>query len=357
MMCMTDQLHNIKMEQSTGTDKGGKTPVAGTPRDYLFDNMRAILIILVVWGHLLTSMIHDYDSMKIIYCFVYFFHMPAMIFISGYFSKNLEKCRNNAFVTILVPYLILNVINYVYKMFILQEPYFGFRFFRPLWGLWYLLALFVWKFFLKDLVRIRFLLPFSFLLGIVSGFSSEFSEYLALGRIVCFLPFFLLGYYYTKDQVERLRRIPKILFVAIIAVTAFLSYVIVREELISVEALYLRKDFPQGEEIKYLLFRILFYVIAVAMIAALVNLIGSKKSLLFRVGTSTMTIYVLHLFTIPLLEKLELLKEKPYLYLIYSLFMTALITYLYSLPLVKRSYDAIMDKLTALLIKKNSGEN
>jgi fucose 4-O-acetylase-like acetyltransferase len=139
-------------------DKNRSTTVIPS-RDYLFDNMRAILIILVVWGHVLTSMIFDYDPIKSIYFFLFFFHMPAMAFISGYFSKNLEKSRSNAFVTILIPYLILNVFNYVYKIYIIQEPHFGFRFFRPLWGLWYLLALFLWKFFLKDLVKLRFLLP------------------------------------------------------------------------------------------------------------------------------------------------------------------------------------------------------
>jgi fucose 4-O-acetylase-like acetyltransferase len=354
---MADLLTDKKQERASGLKGKQADRTATTSRDYLFDNMRAILIILVVWGHLLTSMIESYDSIKMIYFFVYFFHMPAMVFISGYFSKNLDKIRSNAFETILLPYLILNVITYIYKMLIIQQPYFGFRFFRPLWGLWYLFALFVWKFFLKDLVRIRFILPLSFLVGLLSGFSKEFSEYMALGRIVCLLPFFLLGYFFRKEQVEKIRRIPKIFSVAVIAVTAFLSYYIVREELFSQGVLFLRKYFPQDQEVKYMLFRLLVYVLALAMIGALINLTGSRKSFLSRIGTGTLTIYVLHLFTIPLLEKLEILKDRPYLYLIYSLFMTALITYLYSLPLVKRIYDTIMDKFTAIIIKKNNGEN
>ncbi len=354
---MKDRSQDIKREQPAESDKGRLSPVTGAPRDYLFDNMRAILIILVVWGHLLTSMIYDFDSMKSIYYFLFFFHMPAMSFISGYFSKNLEKSRDHAFVTILIPYLILNVCNYLFKMFVIQEPYFGFRFFRPLWGLWYLLVLFLWKFFLKDLVKIRFLLPLSFLLGLLSGYSKEFSEYLALGRVICFLPFFLLGYYCTKEHVEKLRRIPKAVAAAIVTATAILSAVIVREKLFPVEVLYLRKPYPEGEEEKQLIFRILVYVVAVVMIGALIKLTSRKKSFLSRIGTSTMTVYVLHLFTVPLLEKLELLKDRPYLYLLYSVLMTALITYIYSLPLVKRIYDAGMERLTALVINKNRAEN
>jgi hypothetical protein len=65
-----------------------------------------------------------------------------------------------------------------------------------------------------------------------------------------------------------------------------------------------------------------------------------------------MTVYILHLFTIPLLEKLTLFKHQPYLYLIYSVFMTALITFIYTLPIVKRVYDTIMNFLAGLLLKK-----
>lgn len=323
------------------------------PRDYLFDNMRAILIILVVWGHVLTSMIFDYDVIKSIYYFLFFFHMPAMAFISGYFSKSLEKARSTAFETILMPYLILNVFNYLFKMYIIQEPHFGFRFFRPLWGLWYLFALFLWKFFLKDMVKIRFLLPLSFLLGIFSGFSKEFSNYMALGRVICFLPFFLVGYYCTKDHVDKLRKIPKLVSVLILAVIGYLSYYIVDHKIFKVEVLYLRKPFPEDSEIKFMLFRSLVYLVALLMILVTINLTSNKKTLLSSIGSSTMTIYVLHLFTIPILEKYEILKDRPYLYLIYSVFMTALITLVYSHPLVRKLYDALMDKLIGLVLRKN----
>lgn len=320
-------------------------------RDYLFDNLRAILIILVVWGHLLTSMKDDYEVLKSIYIFIFFFHMPAMTFVSGYFSKNLEKIRSSAFVTVLVPFLILNVLNYVFKILILRDEYYGFRFFRPYWGLWYLLALFLWKFFLKDILRIRFLLPLSFLLALFSGFSREFSDYLALGRTVCFLPFFLLGYYCTPEQVAKIRRIPKLPGVLIILATAALSvYTAVKTEF-DLEALYLRGPYPQEAEVTSMLLRLLVYAVAIAMIFAITSLVTAKKTALSHLGASTMTVYILHLFTIPLLEKLELLGEQPYLYLMYSVLMTALITYLYSRPAVKHAYDTAMDWLMGLLLK------
>jgi fucose 4-O-acetylase-like acetyltransferase len=249
------------------------------PRDYLMDNLKAFLIILVVWGHLLTSMKGEYNSLRSIYIFIFFFHMPAMIFVSGYFSKNLEKIRNNAFVTILVPYLILNVLNYAYKMFIIHEKFSGYRFFKPYWGLWYLLALFIWRFFLKDLVKIRFVLPLSFAFAIVSGFSKEFADYMALGRIVCFLPFFLLGYYCKEEYIEKIRRLPKLISVVIVAAVGTISMYLAVNRWFNVENLFLRRPYPEEAQLKAMLLRILVYVIALVMIFAITGLMTSKKTI------------------------------------------------------------------------------
>lgn len=321
-------------------------------RDYLFDNMRAIMIILVVWGHLLTSLISEYDSIKIIYYFIFFFHMPALTFISGYFAKNIEKARNTAFETILMPYLILNVCNYLFKMLVLKEEYFGFRFFRPLWGLWYLFALFLWKFFLKDLVRIRFILPLSFLLGIFSGFTKEFSTYMALGRVICFLPFFLLGYYCTKDNIERIRRIPKLIPILVILGVGALSTFVVKKNLFKVEVLYLRKPYPEDADLEHMAYRILVYIVAILMIASFIILLSNKNSILSGIGTNTMTVYIFHLFTIPLLEKLRIFYDRPYLYLVYSVIMTVIITFIFSRPIINKLYNKVLNSLIGLFVLK-----
>lgn len=338
------------MEQIAVKQPGEGT---GTARDYLFDNLRAILIILVVWGHLLTSMMGESDVIKSIYYFIFFFHMPAMTFVSGYFSKNLEKVRSNAFVTILIPYVILNILNYFYKVLVIKESLSGFKLLRPYWGLWYLLALFLWKFFLKDLVKIRFLLPLSFIIALLSGFSSEFADYMALGRTICFFPFFLLGYYCTKEHVERIRKIPRVFSYIAIVVVGGLSTYIVYQDIFKVEVLYLRRPYPEDIKLKSMLFRCLVYVIAIIMILVLTNVMTARRTFLTKVGASTMTVYILHLFTIPLLEKYEILKDKPYWYLLYSVLMTALITFLYTRPIVKRIYDGFIDFLTGIIVKEN----
>lgn len=321
-------------------------------RDYFFDNMRTLLIAFVVWGHLLTSMIEEYDAIKSIYFFIYFFHMPAMTFISGYFSKNIDKAKEKAFETILLPYLILNLLNYIFKIFIIGEDYFGFRFLKPTWGLWYLLTLFIWKFLLKDLIRIRFVLPLSLLLGIFSGFSKEFSGYLALGRAVNFLPFFLLGYYCTKEHIERIKRFPKIVSLAIIVANAVISTYAVNKGLFEENFLFMKGPYPEETDVEFLFYRIVVYIVAIAMLIPIINLTSSKKSIFSKIGVNTMTVYILHLFTIPILEKFKFFNDNPYLFVGYTMIVAVLIIFVYSLPVVKQSYDFIMDKLVGCLYKK-----
>ncbi len=333
--------------------KINETNIREKVRDYKFDNLKAILIILVVWGHILTSMRNDDNMIKGIYIFIFFFHMPAMVFVSGYFSKKLDKIRNNAFVTILVPYLVLNIINYGFKIYILQEDYSGIRLFNPTWGLWYLLTLFLWKFFLKDLVKIRYVLPLSLVVALVSGFSKEFSDYMALGRLLCFLPFFLAGYYCTAEHVAWIRKIPKVFSVLLLILVGIWSYIVASKDIFDIELLFLRTYYPQGEELQTMFFRFTVYIVAAVMIFVLLNLVSEKETFFTRIGSSTMTVYVLHLFTIPVLEKLQILKHHPMLYLIYSILITAVITFIYSRPLVARAYDSAMDKLSGLFIKKD----
>lgn len=323
-------------------------------RDYLFDNIRAILIILVVWAHVLEDTISDYNETKLIYYFSYFFHMEAMIFISGYFSKNLDKSRDKAFTTILIPYMIFNILNYTFKMLVLGEEYYGFRLLQPTYGLWYLLALFLWKFFLKDLIKIRFILPLSFIVGILHGFSGEFSSYLALGRTISFLPFFLLGYYCSRENIEKIRKLPKVISFIIIAINIMVSVYIVNNDVFRETVFYFKKPYPEDKELSYVLYRIIIYIIASTMIIALINLSSRKKGILSKLGANTMTVYILHLFTIPILDKFNILEDKLYLYIIYSILATLLIVYLYSRPFVVKGYDWLMDRASRIILTRKA---
>lgn len=71
------------------------TAVSGHQREYLFDNYKVLLILLVVIGHFIEPSNDQNPFLYELKWGIVAFHMPAFIFISGYFSKripSLKKC-------------------------------------------------------------------------------------------------------------------------------------------------------------------------------------------------------------------------------------------------------------------------
>ena len=61
-------------------------------RNIWLDNVKGFLIVCVVAGHFLESGIDYHSSMcKSLFLFIYSFHMPLFVFVSGYFSKKIYK--------------------------------------------------------------------------------------------------------------------------------------------------------------------------------------------------------------------------------------------------------------------------
>lgn len=109
-------------------------------RDYRMDNIKGILIILVVFGHLLELVLQDNPLAHRIYCMIYIFHMPMFIFTTGYFSRyNLKKVCFQ----LLYPYLIFQTLYQVFSIEVLNSKA-GMQYETPYWILWYLFTVIVW---------------------------------------------------------------------------------------------------------------------------------------------------------------------------------------------------------------------
>ena len=57
-------------------------------RIFLFDNLKFLLMTTVVIGHLSDCLVKSSDIMKSTYVFIYAFHMPLFIYLSGLFHSN-----------------------------------------------------------------------------------------------------------------------------------------------------------------------------------------------------------------------------------------------------------------------------
>ena len=314
----------------------------------------------VIIGHLIVNICSGSEIAGVIYTFIYFFHMPVFVFVSGYFSKNVIKCRENAIQKFLVPYFVCCILFQVESrvLNIGVGKNLGFNLLMPQWGMWYMLALFWWKLFIKDLCKIRFILPMSLALGLLSGFSREFTSFLALGRTVNLLFFFMLGYFCTNEHIEKLRDIPKALGFIPVVLTAISVVLYQKEWYWPMRYLYMKKSYVEGAERNEILARILIYVMATTMIFAFISLCSSKKKWYTYVGTNSVSVYILHLFLVKIIERFYPFEKVPvWVNLVGILVISIAIAFFTALPVFSKTYEKLIDFVNGIAFKKDTKEN
>ena len=83
-----------------------RTDSQGVPYSYLVDNIKVVLIFLVVFNHLIAFQLVKVDMVvRYVWYGITIFHMPAFIFISGYLSKKPQDVLKNV-KNLLIPYIL-----------------------------------------------------------------------------------------------------------------------------------------------------------------------------------------------------------------------------------------------------------
>lgn len=163
--------------------------------------MRAILVFLVVFAHMLEQM----PIKGSVYLIIYSFHGYALLFVSGYFARfSLKKLMG-----LLVPYFLLQIIFLIGSALFVTDG-FVLQFSTPVWLLWYFVVLAAYLCTVPLLERIRGIWRFAFFLftvflAIAAGFVDDIGYYLSLSRLFVFFPFFVAGFYCAKSP--RMRKL------------------------------------------------------------------------------------------------------------------------------------------------------
>ncbi|MFA1539699.1 acyltransferase family protein [Actinomadura monticuli] len=191
----------------------GRAPAGGTPapapkqRDAYFDNVKFFLIMLVVLGHVWEVFRNDSHAVNAVYSLVYAFHMPAFVFVSGYFSRGFMKSTEKfrvIFPTLIVPYVIFDVLYRMQLVVIRGNEFRLHELFRPQFLMWFLVALVLWRLSAPLWSHLRNPVAVSVALCLVAG-SWSFNSDSTLCRTAGLLPFFVLGLTVRRDRVEALR--------------------------------------------------------------------------------------------------------------------------------------------------------
>lgn len=264
-------------------------------RDYLFDNYKAFLIILVVVGHFIEVASETNTLLYALKWTIFSFHMPAFVFISGYFSKK-RKTIYELVQQLLVPYVVFEIFYYVlYTVFLGKTTKIALLY--PKFSLWYLLAMFMWRALTPYFKRIPGYLWIAFLIGLAVGASGLDDNYLTLPRMFTFYPFFLLGENLQRERVDvwRVRINRKIAFLWFLLVNGFIMWIAMKSRL-SVKIFYGRYDYEYLNltDLQGIVVRILCYLASLAMIFIVAIMIPGAKNSLSPLGQKTMSVYLFH---------------------------------------------------------------
>ena len=300
-------------------------------RNYKYDNIRFFLIYLVVLCHLLGEL--SGSNITAVYKIVYSFHMPAFLFLSGYFAKfNGRKLVTN----FMLPYVIFQIL---YKLFNYYVTGFSkklvLEFTYPKYVLWYLFVLIIYYLLIPLFSSFKgkermVALVITLVISLIVGFDTS-NENPAIFRACSFLPFFFSGYYIGHPTDEDLvtynrfyalfgrvdldeNSLPKnslfksfsldklrLIIGLILALFAMASSYIVLHCHITKTMLYAKKSYADAGYNPAI--KLLIMLIATIWIALIFIAFQNKKlPIVSSIGSRTLAIFILHGFVVKYLR-------------------------------------------------------
>jgi fucose 4-O-acetylase-like acetyltransferase len=322
----------------------------------LWDNARWIAITLMVVGHGILKLIHESDTAYELYLFIYAFHVPVFVAVSGYFAKSGppgSRQLQRLLTDIVFPYVIFETIWTVLRW--LLGGTFWLDYSTASWTLWFLITLAVWRLALPYIVLLRYPLLISIVISVGAGYLTSIDSTFALSRTLGLLPFFVFGWKLRQWQVTgrwldlggrtvwRWRAGAVALFAAL-ATVIVLNITTLREIQIRRFLLY-DEAYPEFGYDQFWAgaIRLGFILLAFALVVAFLLLMPRRSTWFTSLGGATMYIYLLHSFLLyPLRETGALDGPKPWWVLPGMIVLSIAISVALSLPLVRRVFRPLV---------------
>ncbi|MDO4555570.1 MAG: acyltransferase family protein [Lachnospiraceae bacterium] len=377
-------------------------------RDYYIDNIKGVFIFLVVFGHLLDYLEEAGIPFAIsVRTFIYFFHMPGFIFMSGYLAKSfsMKRFKGEKLLGFAWLYLLfkdsIELLHYVFDRPYFTEgtgristmtglilfavvfslavawaysrfPLFQCAFIAAVVGIslikvnifyvgaapWYLMSLILWHIviYLTQHMNPKYVMLASILMAAVLDYQEEIGKFLSLSRTTNFLPFFLLGFYMTREQFYKIvnsvvLRIILPVFFVVVMILVLKNGVYIRENFGVL--LYAVSSFDVLPDQLYTygsLLTLVWLAAATLLMFAVFILCPRKKSYLSTIGKATISIYVLHRLFKDILYYAgfyDILSSNPYIAVAEVAFVSLILVLIFGNPTIAN----IINRLGSVKVK------
>ena len=273
-----------------------RTDSQGVPYSYLVDNIKVLLIFLVVFNHIIAFQLVKVDVIvRYVWYAITIFHMPAFVFMSGYLSKKPQDVLKNV-KNLLIPYIL--GYSLTWYAYIWTGRSMDYELLRPSGTvMWYVLALFIYRLTIEALGKVRFIVPLSIIFALWAGTRPEFTTYLSSSRIVVFFPFFVAGYLWKSDYTKIVRKFKgKWVLIPIsgLLLYAIPNFMIANEIPIDIFRGNHTYQLSGMDDITGMLIRLLMYLVSFVLVLTFLALIPDVKLPITFVGRNTMGIYFFH---------------------------------------------------------------
>lgn len=287
-----------------------------TLRNSYIDNLKGFLIIMIVLDHFIADYTKLSPYINLIYIFMYTFHIPLFVFISGYLSKNSEKQRDKALIDFLGLYLFtsmgytffsdsiytiysLESINLTKIYNIIKDTIFS--------GLlakgpsWYLLSLIFWRM-ITPYFKNKRILIISILLALIAGGIPQIGPAMSLSRTIVFYPFFLFGYLFDENIFIRFTENVNYWIKPAAVICVFFILIILNLKPVSYQMLYSYSSYLDNGYtlLAGIMIRAYIFILAAINSFCFLCLIPKKKSIITAFGKKSLYIYIGHTFLIPI---------------------------------------------------------
>ena len=273
-------------------------PIVLKTRASRWDNLKCWLIFCVVFGHFSYHFVNQSDFLKGIYTFIYLFHMPTFIFVSGLFSKTIiNKKQWDRVFSYFMLYTIMKFLEQLFELFTHKVS--DYHFFWSSGPSWYAFAVFVFlilTIYLKD-INPKYLITMAFVVGLFAGLDNHLGAHYVSMRICVFYPFFLLGYFAEKEDFKNFSKKQKTIALTIILVFLLLSLLLgsryfglinLWKGKVPYESLHL-------SAFSGIIARLIAYLVSSCLLWSFVVIMPNKTLPITYIGERTLAVYVWHI--------------------------------------------------------------
>lgn len=278
-------------------------------RLYIFDNIKFILMALVVVGHFADIGVSISEGYRSLYVFIYSFHMPLFLYISGLFHKNTKILRK--IVTFVSVGYLSKLVIFLSRRILFNAGTFDFFGDGGLPWFMFVLAMFVGVSYLLRNVDKKIIVGITVILALIGGYFTWIGDFLYISRFLVFYPFYVLGMMTPKIVLINLNKMKAAKIIS--AVVLVVWFVICFTQIDTIYPLrYLftgRNSFVIVEEFKVwgFFWRIVCYLITIVVSLAVIC-VSPRGNIRFitEFGKNTLQVYFWQTTVLLILRRLDI---------------------------------------------------